>query len=668
MTELLDLQSGDVFADAYRIVRPLRSGGMGRLYVVIQLATNKLRVLKLLADALVRREESRTRFLREARAAAAIESDHVVDVVTAGVDSMTNAPYIVMELLDGQDLCELVEEGGPVPFEDVRLILTHVGHALERAHALGIVHRDLKPENVFLAHPRRAQERFTTKVLDFGVAKLLGESTAAEGTQPVGSPLFMAPEQTDPHGRIAPQTDVWALGLLAYYLLTGTYYWTSASQDVAVPVLLREVCFDELPPASARAQDSLAPRLPNGFDAWFARCVSRDIDHRYNEGGEAVRAFLRDVTASDEPGPAQEIAERTPISGREPTVRVSSSPPEPSAAAPAEAEPFYFWEAEATPSEPPLEVPDVLAGGLFEPHADDVLDDDTSDEPAATPELFLSSMPSAVPPTVEAAADVRTPEPAPSSRPPQRQSRPSDGTPIAPQTIPVPSKQPARGLAALLPSMFIAAGIAIGLGSGIAIGMRPHKVEVEPSEVAAAARHRASAPTESEGALPVEGGCPRDMIAADASGACIDRVEVSVAAYAACEDDGVCPALGSEASPAGRPEVRRARAELCNGPPGRLDHPANCVSFEAASTFCAWNDRRLPSASEWTSAWALRGKRAAGTSDDPRANLCRWGRRVRRHVAGRRVQATGAQAPRVRSRRQRLRVGDVGAGGEQGAR
>ncbi len=298
-----NLTPGEVFADEFRIVRPLGSGGMGQLYVVTQLSTNKHRALKLLVPALVAHDDARARFLQEARAAAAIDSEHVVDIVTAGVDSMTDAPYIVMELLDGQDLGELVEGGGPVPFEDVRLILTHIGHALRRAHAQGIVHRDIKPENVFLAHPRRADERFTAKVLDFGVAKILSEKRTSRETQPVGSPLFMAPEQTDPGGRIGPPSDVWALGLLAFYLLTGAYYWRSATQSLAVPMMLKEVCFDTLDPASARAAELGAPELPLGFDAWFAGCVTRDIDARFPDGGAAVEAFLSQVEMLPPPEP-----------------------------------------------------------------------------------------------------------------------------------------------------------------------------------------------------------------------------------------------------------------------------------------------------------------------------------------------------------------------------
>ena len=682
MSEVLDLGPGDVFAGAYRVVRPLRSGGMGRLYVVVQLATNKLRVLKLLAEQLVEREESRARFLREARAAAAIDSDHVVDVVTAGVDTLTNAPFIVMELLDGQDLCELVESGGPVPFEDVRLILTHMGHALERAHMQGIVHRDLKPENVFLALPRRATDRFTAKILDFGVAKLLSEGSAAEGTQPVGSPLFMAPEQTDPHGRIGPQTDVWALGLLTYYLLTGSYYWASASQDVAVPVLLREVCFEDLPPASSRAAVSANPvSLPDGFDEWFARCVSRDIDERFADGGAAVQAFLRDVWSPVPwPSNAPEVsiegerpsAPEPPISGREPTVEVSASellPPSlPGWAPPAEPadEPAEKPHLALSQDDPESESLDPPAGEL-EDHPDDedrsFADPPREESVSSVPETVLSpSSPPLAPEPAwlepashdeafathdEPAQDVPALDdwsPSPSAppmdpselspvavfnvpKPEPELARPPADTPV-PQPVAIESAKPPPklSLVSLMPSILIAVGIAVGLSSGLAIGLRPHKVTVEAgSSSEALSAHAPSASGATPAAPPGTDahGCPRGSVFIADVEVCLDRVEVPVRLYAECERDGACPPFGKEAAPAVRAEIRKARSAFCNGSAGRADHPANCVTQAAASELCVWRHGRLPTAREWKAAYA-NARQKAGTPERPTANVCRW--------------------------------------------
>src|SRR5690606_16128146 len=132
-------------------------------------------------------------------------------------------PYIAMELLEGKDLRQHVDKNGLLTIGEAAPVLEQVGHALAAAHRMGLVHRDLKAENVFL---HQSQGQTQVKLLDFGVVKVLdAHRTSGTGTGAVGSPLWMAPEQTSAGGRIAPATDVWAYALLAYYLLTGKYYW-----------------------------------------------------------------------------------------------------------------------------------------------------------------------------------------------------------------------------------------------------------------------------------------------------------------------------------------------------------------------------------------------------------------------------------------------------------
>src|SRR5207247_2317711 len=126
-------------------------------------------------------------------------------------------------------------------------------HAVGAAHAVGVVHRDLKPENVFLAASRQADVPFVVKVLDFGIAKVVAEGTKHD-TLAIGTPLWMAPEQTTPSAEIDPRTDVWALGLIAFKLLTGKSYWRAAHDEASSAVtLLREIVLEPLAPASARA-------------------------------------------------------------------------------------------------------------------------------------------------------------------------------------------------------------------------------------------------------------------------------------------------------------------------------------------------------------------------------------------------------------------------------
>ena len=283
------LSPGTIVGRDFRVVNHLASGAMGAVYIVDQLSTGKQRAMKVMSHELVVNDRARERFVLEARVGAKVDSDHVVEVVTAGVDEGSGMPYLVMELLRGEELSDKVQREGALPLGQVGEILKQVGHALEKAHAQGIVHRDLKPENIFIAESRREGVPFTAKILDFGIAKLVAERTS-EGTQPIGTPLFMAPEQTDKRGQIGPASDVWPLGLIAFYLLTGKHYWIAAYENITT--LLREVVLDPIAPASERAQQmGVGHVLPPGFDPWFARCVTRNPAERFPEAGSAVRAF-----------------------------------------------------------------------------------------------------------------------------------------------------------------------------------------------------------------------------------------------------------------------------------------------------------------------------------------------------------------------------------------
>ncbi len=290
VSTLAQLIPGTIFAQDFRVVRPLSEGGMGAIYVVEQLSTGAQRALKLMHPQLVGDPALRQRFAQEARVGASLRSDHVVQIVGAGVDAPTGLPWLAMELLEGRDLAAYVVERGHVDMATTRDVFAQLCHALAAAHAANIVHRDLKPENVFLADARRAGVPFTVKVLDFGIAKLVAD-VQTHHTQAIGSPLWMAPEQTEAGGDIRPATDVWALGLIAFRLLTGRFYWQGANiPGTSAVALMREIVFEPLVPASHRARElAAAERLPAGFDAWFARCVDRDVRARHPDAAVAWR-------------------------------------------------------------------------------------------------------------------------------------------------------------------------------------------------------------------------------------------------------------------------------------------------------------------------------------------------------------------------------------------
>jgi serine/threonine protein kinase len=284
-----------VFAGDFRIDKPLRAGGMGAVYIATQLSTGTRRAVKLMLPSYAASESARRRFEQEARIGAHIPSEHVVQVIAAGFDEATGSPWLAMELLEGEELADRVRRAGPLPIPEARELFAQLGHAMGAAHRARVVHRDLKPENIFLALPRTAGfVPFTVKVLDFGIAKVASEAIS-QNTGTMGTPIWMAPEQTGPGHEIAPATDVWALGLIAYYALTGRSFWRAASDTHAsMQSLLREILIDPIPPLRDRAaEQGVLEFLPAGFDLWFSRCVRRETTERFADADEAVAALNR---------------------------------------------------------------------------------------------------------------------------------------------------------------------------------------------------------------------------------------------------------------------------------------------------------------------------------------------------------------------------------------
>ncbi len=283
------LQPGQLVGGDFRVMRLLGEGGMGSVYVAEQLSTGAQRALKVMHPSVVAMPGLRERFVQEARVGARIESDHIVQVVAAGVDAQTGTPWLAMELLEGSELSSAVA-ARPLTASETKDIFAQLCHAVGAAHAAGIVHRDLKPENIFLAKSRLQGQRFMVKVLDFGIAKIL-DMARTRMTSAMGSQFWMAPEQTQAGDLIKPATDVWALGLIAFYLLTGKQYWMSARGDASSGVVLREILMEPIVPASRRAAELGASSLPAGFDAWFANAVCREVTARFADASACFAAL-----------------------------------------------------------------------------------------------------------------------------------------------------------------------------------------------------------------------------------------------------------------------------------------------------------------------------------------------------------------------------------------
>jgi eukaryotic-like serine/threonine-protein kinase len=293
------VEPGTILAGRYRVVRPLGKGGMGAVYLVQHLHTDQQLALKVLHATVVTDELALTRFRREARAPARVNSDHVVQVTDADVaPELGGVPFLVMEWLRGRDLEELGGDRTALPAGDVVMYLRQVARALDKAHVLGIIHRDLKPENLFLT--TREDGTPCVKILDFGIAKLKesgdeGANFKATGTgQIFGTPLYMSPEQTTAElDKVGPQTDIWALGIIAHRLLTGTEPWNAPT----LTALISQIAFLPLPVPSQHGHD-----LGPGFDAWFARCCAREPRDRFPTAGEAIAELGRALGVSEESG------------------------------------------------------------------------------------------------------------------------------------------------------------------------------------------------------------------------------------------------------------------------------------------------------------------------------------------------------------------------------
>lgn len=312
------VQPGALIAGRYRVERILARGGHGAVYQAEQLATEAKVALKVLLPHVLASEEARTRFALESRIAGRVGSEFIVRVLDAGVDEATDLPFLAMELLQGQSLADAVQEHGPMSPLDAASCLMQVAQGLDRAHGhrskegkpTPIIHRDLKPENLFLTI--REDGQHITKILDFGLAKIVSESVATS-REINGSPLYMAYEQLLA-APLSPATDVWALGLIAFFLLTGKTYWRAGiSPTAGISAIFAEILHMPIVAPSQRARDlGLNAAWPPAFDAWFLRCVHRDPKARFASAGAAARALL-DALLEEETNEAESSPPPSPL-------------------------------------------------------------------------------------------------------------------------------------------------------------------------------------------------------------------------------------------------------------------------------------------------------------------------------------------------------------------
>ena len=265
---------------SYRLVAPLGRGGMGEVWRAEHQLLARPAAIKLIrpemlgaADAEGRRATLR-RFEREAQATAQLRSPHTIQLYDFGVTE-EGTFYYVMELLEGYDLETVVQRFGPLPCARAVQLLVQVCHSLAEAHERGLIHRDIKPANIYLCRYGRATD--FVKVLDFGLVKSWRqpdptEVGATKGGVITGTPSCMAPEQIAGDRPLDARTDIYGVGCVAYWLLTGQQVFEGTS---AMRVMTHHL---ETPPTAPSARSDRP--IPPGLDAVVLTCLEKDPDHR----------------------------------------------------------------------------------------------------------------------------------------------------------------------------------------------------------------------------------------------------------------------------------------------------------------------------------------------------------------------------------------------------
>ncbi|WP_067833589.1 protein kinase domain-containing protein [Actinomadura kijaniata] len=260
-----------VLSGRYELLGPLGRGGMGTIYRARDRELARLVAVKMLPDDLVDRPESRKRFQREARTAAGLNHPNITMVFDMGRDGdgEQGQPYLVMEFVDGHNLSRVLA-GGPVAPAWAAAIVAQVLEALEHSHGRGVVHRDVKPSNIMVTgrgpNPR-------VKVLDFGIAKMMGQSSTrltATGVA-VGTPSYLAPEQAEAR-EVDARTDLYSTGCVLYEMLTGRPPFVA---DHPSAVLIQHLTRPPAPPSE------LVPGLPPGWDAVVLRALAKKPSDRF---------------------------------------------------------------------------------------------------------------------------------------------------------------------------------------------------------------------------------------------------------------------------------------------------------------------------------------------------------------------------------------------------
>lgn len=307
---------GRTVAGRYKVTKLIGLGGMGAVYEGEHLGIGKKVALKFVDREFAHTEQVASRFAREARAASAIESDHIVQVFDAGMDE--DRPYIVMELLRGEDLGRMLRRTNKLPVPEALNIVAQVLRGLADAHEAGIVHRDLKPDNVFLTE--RRSDAFV-KIVDFGISKIERTST---GTTPLaltqkgtvlGTPLYMSPEQAQAAPDLDGRTDLYSVGAILFESLAGRPPHVGETYEQ----IIVSICMTDAPDLR-----NVDPEVPEAVARFVRRALSRDRTKRFSSARQMLVALSEILPAAKALISPESIA-RTRASAADPEVSSSDA-------------------------------------------------------------------------------------------------------------------------------------------------------------------------------------------------------------------------------------------------------------------------------------------------------------------------------------------------------
>ncbi len=428
--ELPSVVAGQVLAGKFRIERVIGEGGMGIVAEATHLGLDERVALKFLKREVMKMPDVVARFDREARAAVKLKSEHVARVSDVG-KTEDGIPYMVMELLSGQDLAQMLAERGPLPISEAVEYIIQACEGVGEAHARGIVHRDIKPENLFVV--QRNETWSLVKVLDFGISKavLVGPSSvdlsSNATTSIMGSPYYMSPEQLRSTRTVDHRADVWSLGVVLFELLTGTTIFDETSQFTELVASILE--------SPHRKLCVYRPDAPTALQGVIDQCLEKNRDKRFQNVAELAVALLPFA-----PRRSRVTAERT----------------------------TSITRAAGLITDPNFQVPP----SVFPPPAPS--SDSLSSGRMSAPLVPINPLGETLNPMSETAYPPRLPTPILLNMPP--------GT-LAAGTVDTPPTQPRKRIpvVALVFGALLLLGVGVGLAYGVIRGLRPAAVATQPT-------------------------------------------------------------------------------------------------------------------------------------------------------------------------------------------